>query len=610
VRTLPGPQTPPLAGQPERATTAEPVSFAKDRQYLLVFENDRSFMFALPRDGEVSIGRAEDAGLAIADASVSRQHARVLMKAGEATLADLGSQNGTHLNGERVVGARALASGDAVLLGNITLIFHSSARAQSSRGIVPLDDFRQRCEEELERSLRYHRPLSLACLALAGASDRVLIARALEGQLRLLDVLSWSGNDQLFVLMPETGPDTAPAAARRLLQVLERVAPAAHAGLASSPVDGCDFATLLASARAAAGGPGAEKVSAAARAYEEIVLGERIAIVADPAMSRLYHLVRRLATSELPVLVGGETGTGKELAASAVHHFSPRRTGPLVAVNCAAIAESLLEGELFGWERGAFSGATSARAGLLEAAEGGTIFLDEIGELSATAQAKLLRVLEAKRVMRLGDTRERVIDIRIVAATNRDLEDEVAGGRFRQDLFFRLSGARLWIPPLRDRPRELPILAQRFLTDACRRLQKPVPAIADEAMRRLVAYAWPGNVRELRNLMEYVAATVEIDTVIAEHLPAPIASVGRRQPLPAGSAATRAPESVTSASPANFRPIDEEIRELEKSRMAAALAATGGNQKRAAELISMPRRTFVTKLKEYGLGRGDEREPS
>jgi two-component system response regulator AtoC len=362
----------------------------------------------------------------------------------------------------------------------------------------------------------------------------------------------------------------------------------------------------VASARAAAAGPGAERVSAAARAYEEIVLGERVAIVADPAMSRLYELIRRLAGSQLPVLVGGETGTGKELAASAVHYFSPRRARPLVTVNCAAIAESLLEGELFGWERGAFSGAHAARAGLLESADGGTVFLDEIGELSANAQAKLLRVLESQRVLRVGDTRERPIDLRVVAASNRQLEDEVAAGRFRQDLYFRLSGARLWLPPLRDRPRELPILAVRFLADACQRLARPPLVITDEAMRRLVAYAWPGNVRELKNLMDYFAATVELEAVVLEHLPPAIAAVGRR--LAPEEPAARA-ETVTRPG-ARFRAIDEEIRELEKSRMAQALAATGGNQKRAAELISMPRRTFVTKLKEYGLGRGDERDPS
>jgi len=197
-----------------------------------------------------------------------------------------------------------------------------------------------------------------------------------------------------------------------------------------------------------------------------IEVGDRSVVIADPAMARMYQLLERLAVSELPVLVCGETGTGKEVAAGALHQFSHRSERPLVSLNCAAIQENLVESELFGYERGAFSGAIAAKPGLLEVASGGTVFLDEIGDLPAAVQAKLLRVIETKRVLRLGDVRERTIDIRVIAATNRDLVKDVVAGRFRRDLYFRLSGATLWLPPLRDRPRELPILAEMFLHDA------------------------------------------------------------------------------------------------------------------------------------------------
>jgi two-component system response regulator AtoC len=420
------------------------------------------------------------------------------------------------------------------------------------------------------------------------------------------------------------------------------VAPKVRAGVASCPLDGCDVATLLASARGAAAGSGAARVGIASQAHREIAIGEAKALVADPVMARLYALVERLATSDLPVLVGGETGSGKELVASAIHHFSPRRAGPLLTVNCAALTDSLLEGELFGWERGAFSGAVAARAGHLESAAGGTIFLDEIGELTAPAQAKLLRVIETKRVMRLGDSRERPIDIRLVAATNRDLEEEVRRGRFRQDLFFRISAARLWIPPLRDRPSELPILAQRFLADACRRLGREALGFAPETVLLLAGYPWPGNVRELRNLADYLAVTVPDGPVLGEHLPEGLvpaatataaaaaragaggspASVQVASAPPSGSTATTGPvltspslrelaESAASAPPSGspFRPLGEELGELTRSRIVAALEYTGGNQTKAAQLLGMPRRTFVSKLREYGLGDAAEADP-
>jgi two-component system, NtrC family, response regulator AtoC len=348
-------------------------------------------------------------------------------------------------------------------------------------------------------------------------------------------------------------------------------------------------------------------------------------------MARLYQLVERLAQSDLPVLVCGETGTGKELAVYALHQMSRRRGQPLVTLNCAAIQDTLVESELFGYERGAFSGAVATKRGLLESASGGTVFLDEIGELPAAAQAKLLRALETRRALRLGDLRERPIDIRVVGATNRDLAAEVAAGRFRQDLFFRLSGATLWLPPLRDRPRELPILAHRFLREACQRGGRPPMTISPAALRRLLGFPWPGNVRELKNVMEYLAAAIAEPMIEPRHLderlgpPAPAAPPAARAHVPPVLVETvdvagdddgddpmerdevTEPISVdVGARPRRFRPLAEEIRDLERSRISAALAAAGGNQRLAAELLSMPLRTFVFKLRQYGLRRSDD----
>jgi transcriptional regulator with GAF, ATPase, and Fis domain len=320
-------------------------------------------------------------------------------------------------------------------------------------------------------------------------------------------------------------------------------------------------------------------------------------LVADPAMMRLTDLLQRVAKADLTVLVVGETGVGKELVAAAIHAASPRRARPFLAINCAAVQDSIFESELFGYERGAFTGAAQAKPGLLEVASGGTVFLDEVGELSAVAQAKLLRALDAKKVIRVGGLEERPIDVRIVAATNRDLPDEVERGRFRQDLYFRMSGATLWLPPLRDRPRELEALARAFLDDACQRLARPTPAIEESFWARLRAHPFPGNVRELKNVIDFVAATMlDGEAIGAKHVEERLGSprVARAAPV------ADAPAVPVAHGPA-FRPIDEEVRELEKGRMVAALLAANGNQKRAAELIGMPLRTFVTKLKQYDL---------
>lgn len=323
-----------------------------------------------------------------------------------------------------------------------------------------------------------------------------------------------------------------------------------------------------------------------------IELGSSTTLLADPAMVRLYELLRRLARSVLPVLIIGETGTGKENAASAVHHFSPRRSGPLVSINCAAIPENLFESELFGHVRGAFSGATADKPGRLESASGGTVFLDEVGELPLPAQAKLLRALESGMVTPVGSVRERKLDCRLVAATNRELEAETRLGRFREDLFFRLAAATVTLPPLRERPAEIPLLAQRFLDDACRKLRRSPLGISESTRALLLGHPFPGNVRELRNLMDYCAATVTEEQIAPGHLPGRF--VG--QPEPA-----RTKPALEPASPPTFRSLADEVSELEQRRMREALEVTRGNQKRAAQLIGMPLRTFVSKLKQYGL---------
>jgi two-component system response regulator AtoC len=321
-------------------------------------------------------------------------------------------------------------------------------------------------------------------------------------------------------------------------------------------------------------------------------------IIADPVMRRMYDLVQRLAPAKLPVLITGETGTGKERIATALHALSPRAPHRLLALNCAALSEKLVESELFGHVRGAFSGAEVARAGIIETSSGSTLFLDEVGELPLLIQAKLLRVLEAGHVTRVGEVHERAVNVRIVAATNRNLEADVHAGLFRRDLYYRLSAAVVHLPPLRQRPAELPLLAARFLADAARSSDRSPMSLQPEAIDVLQTHPWPGNVRELKNVMSFLAATLTADVVNAEDVRA---QLRRRAPC----AQLRTLDDVTFVDPPpasrGFRPLADELREIEQTRIQEALSATGGQKTRAAALLGMPLRTLYERIKQYGL---------
>ncbi|WP_395811758.1 sigma 54-interacting transcriptional regulator [Archangium minus] len=580
------------------ASRASPV--AVERRYLLVLDGGSSALCPLPRSGSLLVGRLPTADIRVEDPSVSRQHARVLVEEGEVRIADLGSHNGVRLNGERVVGTQRLWSGDVVTLGHVTLVFHCGDRALPLRPMLDTTALRARLAEEVERVVSYERVVSVVAVELGASSIAVPELVHIAGKaLRLMDLVGQVGTS-LVVVMPELGGEEAGIAAQHLLEELRPRVPEVRAGLATVPRDGLNADALLSAARAAALVAPAGTLQDSGPSLYRLPLGERAVIVADAAMVGLFELLRRLASSPLPVLIHGETGAGKENAAWAVHHWSPRSGGPFVALNCAALPESLVESELFGYERGAFSGADKPRAGLFERASGGTLFLDEVAELSLAVQAKLLRALDQKRITRLGGSREQEVDLRIVAATHRVLADEVKEGRFRQDLFFRLSTAVVILPPLRERPRELPLLAQAFLEEACSRAGRPLLQLSAAAMGVLGAHTWPGNVRELKNAMEYVAATAPGPIIEPSHLPASLSQPVSPAP-PASEPA--APPSVGGGEPASrtFRPLAEEVRELERQRMVEALEATGGVQTRAAQLIGMPLRTFSFKLRQYKL---------
>jgi two-component system response regulator AtoC len=329
----------------------------------------------------------------------------------------------------------------------------------------------------------------------------------------------------------------------------------------------------------------------------------------EDAMQRLENLLSRVADSDLPVIVHGETGVGKEVTAERIHQQSRRRAMPYLKINCAAFAESMVESELFGHERGAFTGAQQSKVGLFEAARGGTVLLDEVTELTLPIQAKLLRALGNSEILRLGSTKPIPIDLRFVAATNQDFGALIASGRFRADLYFRLNGITLDIPPLRARTGEIVPLALQFLEALAKRSGTPSARLSSAASAWLVRYSFPGNVRELRNLVERAALLAAPDPIGVEHL-VPDAAFQERPSPPRAAASALEPAADSEPSAARPPELKQELKGLERDRIVEAIGKTGGNQTLAAKLLGISRRALLHRLDEYGLprprkGRGD-----
>jgi DNA-binding NtrC family response regulator len=434
-----------------RTARLEPTGPAA-RDLLLAMWEDRAASVTLPDHGSVVVGRVAGAGLLVDHPSVSRQHARVTSDGGAITVEDLGSANGTRVDGRKLTpGEKArLAPGVVVEVGAAVLVLQRRA----SEAVAP-----PRGEATLDRH-------------------------------------------PLGIFVPADGP-----------------------------------------------------------------------------MAQVHRLLEHVAPSNLSVLILGETGAGKEVIAEAVHRFSKRAKGPFVRLNCAALTDSLLESELFGHEKGAFTGAIATKQGLVEAADGGTLFLDEMGEMPLGTQAKLLRVLERHEVQRVGSVKPRKVDLRVVAATNVDLEAAVRQGRFRLDLFHRLDGVSIAIPPLRARRSEILPLARRFLGRACEGRTPPVFSAAAE--RALESHTWPGNVRELRNVVERAAVLSAGGPIEPAHL-----RLGH---------GTDNAGPLDSGAPSPDRD--------EREHLLAVLERCGGNQSRAARELGIPRRTLLRRLDEYGVPR-------
>ncbi len=548
------------------------------RAYLVVREGGRAQVIDLDDGAEVTFGRSAEATVRVDDSKASREHARFVRRRGAIELRDLGSRNGTRLNGETVRGAtRTVRSGDLVQIGAAEIVVAESAGVAGGGA---------RLDAELQRVLRGGGRAAILRLSLSTTE-----LSKLSGALGSATLVERQANGDYACLLEDA------SAAAKLASAIAAVAPRALVATLHAPDDGTTAAALWqqhdansvaakSTSKSGSAKSGAAKLSAAkSLAAKSSASGAPAGlVVGDPAMAKVFQLARKVAAAPTTVLILGETGVGKEVVAEQVHRQSPRASGPFVRLNCGSLPETLLESELFGHEKGAFTGADRRKLGYVEAAHGGTLFLDEVGELSAAMQTRLLRVLEDRKFMRVGGREEISSDLRVLAATNRNLEDEVAAGRFRQDLFFRLSAFVIRIPPLRERTVELELLADLFARQLARRMNSAPPRITPAAMEILRRHRWPGNVRELRNAMEHALVVVEGGVLDVEDLPESVRAGAQAAPPALGGA------------------MREQIAELERRNIEEALEAEGGNQTRAAKRLGISRRALQYKLEKIRKG--------
>jgi transcriptional regulator with AAA-type ATPase domain len=492
---------------------------------------------ALPESGAVVIGRGAGCDVRVDHPSISRRHARITMGP-SMTVEDLGSANGTRLRGKALAAnqSAALDLTEVLEVGAAMVVVQRHSDPPQRRRLLPHGYFETRLDEECARGGVF------SLVRLHGSVEEALLA-----SLRPLDAAGEYGPGEYELLL-------AGADANEATQVAGRLVKDGRFRVASFPRDGKSADALLAHAGGESPSPSPPKKG---------------------PMVELERVLERTAKSDLTVLLLGETGAGKEVMAERVHRLSPRRARPLLKLNTAALPETLLESELFGHEKGAFTGALKDKPGLLETAAGGTVFLDEIGDLPERLQVKLLRVLEERAVWRVGGLSPRPIDVRFVAATHRDLDAAVAEGKFRQDLYFRISAVSIVIPPLRQRSAEIPELARQFAAQAAERFGVAAPRLSPAALDELLRYAWPGNIRELRNVVERAVCLCTGREIGVEQLP--LEKLRRQQVA--------------------------ERSDPERARIIEALEEFAGNQTHAAKKLGISRGTLVARLRSLGIRR-------
>jgi two-component system, NtrC family, response regulator AtoC len=582
----------------------------EERSSLLIFHREGARLVPLEVGRPVVVGRSPPVDVIIPDSSLSRQHARFELLLDEVFVNDLGSTNGTWVDGRRITREK-LGSGVVATLGGVAVTVHMLKATDSpAYRLSSHDQFLSKLEEEMSRARAFSLVLSVVHVQ-AVEAERGHVSHwftKLRRLLRAVDTLALFCPTALEILMPEMTLEGCLAALGRVRENLEAEAgPRLLFGFATYPGAAASAEELIHASRSAlklatplvpiqALEP--ERTHSARREQAETE-GVDSAVVLNPTMKELYKAAKRLAQTDVPVLIQGETGTGKELLAKVLHEHGKRRKKVMCSVNCAAIPGQLVESTLFGHERGAFTGADRSTGGLFEGADGGTILLDEIGELPLPGQGTLLRVLETGLLTRVGSTKERRVDVRIITATNRDLEEMCRAGHFRWDLYYRINVMTLKIPPLRERLDEIPALVDHFVRLSCRgKKEKPkwVDAAVIDALR---AYAWPGNIRELRNTLERTVFVAQGETIACEDLPERF----RVPQVRAERSTEKGWPVVPEGAGERGQAFKDRMEALEAEIIRNALAESGQVQTEAAKRIGMPLRTFVRKAKKYGLSR-------
>ncbi len=588
------------------ATSVDPTLLVRERDadkatraVLLVYhdvgEAEHSRLIEVPDGAEIRFGRSRRSTIHVDADPVSRHHC-VLRRSGRSfQIEDLGSRNGTLVNGEKVSQVTVLRSGDEIQVGSVTAVLSITSQMSSRRRLGTTAYLDERLRAECDRCQRYQRSLALMMIRFEGEVAQIDAAiERLAGRMRPMDTLCEYSPNELAVVVPEVDEAGARMLAERLTReargVLGDRPDAVRIGISLAPSNGTSPDELIGEARAALRTANVQQLAVSTPPIES---ANAQVIACDPQMKRLFALAKKVATSNITVLVLGETGAGKEIVAGFIHEQSVRASKPCVRLNCASIPESLLESELFGHEKGSFTGAEKQKIGFFEAAKEGTVFLDEIGEMSLNVQAKLLRVLENRTITRVGGTSEIDVDVRIVCATNRDLELEVREGRFREDLYYRISAFSLVVPALRDRPGDILPLCEHFVRINHAALPGRVdrtatPVLTAEAKHCLQHYEWPGNVRQLRNAMERAVVLASHGVIEVNDLPDRVreTKVGQGQ----------SPITVDSS-----LDVRDQLADVEKATIQAALAAVDGNQTKAAKRIGISRRALIYKMEKYGL---------
>jgi DNA-binding NtrC family response regulator len=583
--------------QPPKDDASEPTEIgrktAPDDQrpelHLVVMGQGVFTKFPLAGRQEMTIGRSNKADVRLRDPRASRDHAR-LHVSDCLRIEDLGSANGTRVGGTKLAPGKPkrISPGEPIGIGSTILMVQQMWAFGRPKRLWPHGYFEARLEEECARAERVDSKFAVVRIQVTGSTPKSP-ANVIAEELRSSDVLATYGPSDFEILLVDTTRAVVLNIVQRIVDRLAGEGITAQSGVACYPDDARTPDAIIARACALVRGSEAS--------------GPPL-VLHNESMRRVYDLATRMAQGTISVLILGETGVGKEVLAETIHRLSPRSARPFVRLNCAAFADTLVESELFGHERGAFTGAAQSKPGLLETAEGGTVFLDEVGELPLPLQVKLLRVLETREVVRVGGLKSRKIDVRFIAATNRDLEAEVIANAFRQDLYFRLNGATIVIPALRDRLSELDALAEAFVLQICQQLGRLPPAVSPDASVVLKRYSWPGNIRELKNVMERAVLLCAGDEITPQHLP--IEKMGEM--LPRHRPSTRFPAAIqppagTDPAPDPTSSTPAAKADTQRAEILDALGKCAGNQSRAAKLLGISRRTFVSRLDALGIAR-------